>query len=267
MRLVDEYAASQHTGRVYQHAEKVVGQALVEAAYAKELGKKISVELEGVDGVDEEYVKNFYAESSWKKFLSDLFSEADRVRITVGASRTCEDCPDCRECPKDPECPECPHGDECPICHETGVRDTSDTVTDCPDTGPLATAPSDSRAAVTPATDKGGLATDCPDTADSSDAIVGAPMSCAPLDCEPNGRAPDDDASTVRTPDGSATPTDGESAESESKKCTRCLVLLPLSCYGRNRSRPDGYASSCRECEIKRDRERRKALKEGQDGA
>lgn len=294
MRVVDEYAASLYTNKVYLHAERVVGEALIEAAYAKQLGKKIFVEIDGVENFSDDYVKNFYAESTWKKFLSDLLSEADRVSIMVSdPSPTCPTSPEstiCRECQ---ECPEC---SLCPVCRNTPVRDTSDkgtlatlasgAVTDVPDTrdsvtgdtdkGGLATVPSDSRPAVTAVTDKGGLATACPDTTDSGPAAldVSTPTTVTPAPnvdmatyesgkSEPDAGAPDAPAAAVADrPDAVAA--DGVPV----KGCTQCKRVLALSCYGRNRSRPDGRASACQECEMRRNRERREAKRQeaAQDG-
>jgi hypothetical protein len=68
MRVVDEYAATSHTDRVYAHAERIVAKSLVEAQRNIELGKKIFIVA--FDGkkfpheLFEKYIENFFNEAS-----------------------------------------------------------------------------------------------------------------------------------------------------------------------------------------------------------
>lgn len=226
MRVVDEYAASLHTDKVYKHADKLVGEALVQAAYAKELDKKISVEIGIEGGVSPNYVKKFFdTESTWKKFLSDLFSGADSVSILVSGNPTNPVCPTCTKSPISPICPDSHECPQCPICRNTPVRDTSGKVTLATPASGAATPVTDTRDTVTAVTDtpdtvrsasgkgaltedratgagdKVSLATGATDTGDSSAPIVRMPMDCAPLDRVPEDAAPLSDAPLTPTAD------------------------------------------------------------------
>lgn len=289
MRVVDEYAASQHTELVYKHAEKIIGEALIQAAYAKESGKKIFVEARVEGGVSPEYVKNFFSECDevHKKFFIDLLYGAESVSIMVaGASPTCTTSPVCTKCQ---ECPECLHGAECPICRNTPVRDTSgkDTLatpdggadTPVPDTRGTVTDATDTPDAVRSESDKGGLATDRPDTTDRvtvvrvpmDDAQLNrAPESCAPP-VAPADRAPEVDKPTYESgkSDAEENAPHAPVVDAETiKECSRCGRPLPLSAYVLARGRRDGRASACRECEQQRHRDYRAAKREErQNGA
>lgn len=282
MRLVDEYAASQHTDRVYRHAEQVIAEGLLELNRATEKGKKIflCLVLPGLDiRLQEKYVKNFFEDESQnyvKKFFKEAFPGLDQVTVLVDASRTSPECEECQDCPKCQVGPECPHGPECPICHETSVRDTSDTatfatdtrdtVTDATDTsgtGASVTAASAKGTLATEQSDKGTLATDATDTRDTREAVTPAtdtrdtPADGAASECE-NGE------------NGSHTPDAAPGLPLGEKPCTRCGAVKPLDAYSANRSRADGRASACRDCENERDRLRRaerRRLKEAQKRA
>lgn len=71
LRMVDEYAASQHTSRVYTHADKVVAQALIDADRNAEHGYKIFV---CILPPDTKFEKNFHAQNHGvygKNFLNE----------------------------------------------------------------------------------------------------------------------------------------------------------------------------------------------------
>lgn len=71
LRMVDEYAASQHTSRVYAHADKVVAQALIDADRNAEHGYKIFV---CILPPDTKFEKNFHAQNHGvygKNFLNE----------------------------------------------------------------------------------------------------------------------------------------------------------------------------------------------------
>lgn len=41
----------------------------------------------------------------------------------------------------------------------------------------------------------------------------------------------------------------------EMKVCTKCKTLLPLSNFGKDKTKSDGYYSSCKDCNEKKDRD------------
>lgn len=41
----------------------------------------------------------------------------------------------------------------------------------------------------------------------------------------------------------------------EMKVCTKCNNLLPLSSFGKDKTKSDGYYSSCKDCKAKKDRD------------
>lgn len=294
VRTVDEYAASLHTERVHLHAQRILAQALVEADYHTERGKKIFV---GIVAPDSAYVKNFPPgegpedgknfftdefEKYVKKIFKTTFSPAVRILILDEGGQADGSCRDGSD----------------PIDRArtaTGVPDTSGKgalATDCPDTpdtvppvtdtGDSATPATDTRDTDTPDTDTGDTvpavpdtndsqtgATGDTDTSDSSDPIVRMPLvdmstvRILPL------RMLTDDASTVRTPGdmapgGPGRPDDNAHTGVGVKTCTVCNSTLPLSGFNRNKSRPDGFANECRDCHASRGeayRARRRARK------
>jgi hypothetical protein len=93
LRVVDEYAATLHTSRVYAHAEKVVAETFIEAARINEDGGKFFI-------CANECEKNYVG-----KFLIATFSEKEPEEpIAPGASTN----PTFPICPESPECPICP---------------------------------------------------------------------------------------------------------------------------------------------------------------
>jgi hypothetical protein len=288
MRVVDEYAATLFTDKVYKHADRLVGEALVDAAQAERSGKKISVEV-NVDGVSPDYVKKFLTENFCtheKKFLSDLVHGAesvvimvepddlgtspgtDRVRNDLGTKSGTNRVPTATH-PSGKDTLATPAGGAV-----TPATDTRDTVTDATDTRDTVPLSGDTVAPVTAVTDKGGLATDCPDTADSPEMIRVPTSDAQPVpsaDPAPkvdmatyeSGKS-EPDAPALDAPADRLTGAPDAVAEelADVKTCTQCNRSLALSCYGRNRSRPDGRASACGECEARRNRERREAKRQ-----
>ena len=264
MRMVDEYAASQHTARVYVHAERVVADALVEAHRSIENGKKISVYVD-ISSLDKKqlrkYTENFFTalcEVCRKKiFNTSSVPAAPPSAIMVGANPTCPVCLESPICTNSPECPEGQECPGCPICRNTPVRDTSgrttavrdtrDTVPPVPDTGGTDTVVPDTPDTVRSASDKATLATPAGDNTAAKDR---GRKDRTPTDRVQMVDASPDDTSTVRTPSPAGLATGCENG----KTCTKCLRMLAWDRYSRNRSRADGYASACRECEQARKR-------------
>jgi hypothetical protein len=105
MRAIDEYAATLHTDRVYQHAQKVVDRVLLEAAEAKRSGDEFLPDPE----IKNLPVMNFCGNCEWdkkffvdgKKFLIATFSEKEfKIDSSQDASPTCQTCAECPNCRK-----------------------------------------------------------------------------------------------------------------------------------------------------------------------
>lgn len=204
MRLVDEHAATLHTSRVHAHAERIVAQAFVDAADAKQAGSEIFLCVH-VDDAD--VCENFLPSSTDENFFkifNNFFKEGSRsVHM--------------RTHPRDPypEYTTYTKSTKCVVSHDCADCDVC-----TGDTRNVRIEPSSTKLlAVSTRT------VSVQSTVGESSAHESSPdMSTLPDDC---------------------------------KTCTRCCGVLPLASFTRNRARPDGYASACRECELTRKRDAR----------
>lgn len=256
MRMVDEYAASQHTELVYRHAERIVAETLVEAHRGMDSGKKIFIcedpEFHEKIFFDEkifESPKKIFkwpsapADSPKMIMVRDLGTNGDTNNQTkVGTNRvpTVTPAPDTSD-------------KGALATPATDTRDAVTPATDAPDKDALATVPSDSEPTVTGVTDKDALATQDCDTSDTMDRepTDGVLTVRVPTDENVDNPGCAEGEKNSHTPDASKGLTDGE------KTCTRCGQRKARGEFSRNRSRADGFASACRVCENERDRIRR----------
>lgn len=266
MRLIDEYAASQHTERVHRHAERMLVEAMVEAHRAMDAGKKIFV-CES----PEVHEKIFYREDGKKFFKWTSPGDGPEVMIKVvgdlgtnlgtnhqtkgGTNRT--QTVDVSTVP--------------PVRDTSGKGSLATSATDTGDTATAVTDTSGGEATVTGASGKGAVATDVGDSSDAMDRGLTDDTSTVRMEMVAGATTADaeDDASTVgvrseRKVDNPGCG-NGENdshisgalegltvGDGSSKACSKCKRVLALSCYTGNRSRADGRASSCRDCESER---------------
>jgi len=101
---------------------------------------------------------------------------------------------------------------------------------------------------------------DCPGCPNCPTPMVRAQMEChtSPVtrDIAPYMEQPDTNDPCAKDQD--TNPVGGEPL----KICSLCGTFLPLDSFTRNRARPDGHASACRACEIKRKALRRAAKRD-----
>jgi hypothetical protein len=104
MRAIDEYAATLHTDRVYQHAQKIVDRVLLEAAEAKRSGDEFLPESEIKNLPVMNFCGNCDLDKKFfdKKFILNgfFYEKAQPVDHGQDASPTCRTCAECPNCRK-----------------------------------------------------------------------------------------------------------------------------------------------------------------------